>query len=129
MRNFRSHEVLLSLPNRLFYENELECCANRMLVDTCLRWEGLPTQGVPLFFEGMIGKDARTGSSPSWFNLDEAMRVVQIVRDLLAPGSLGHGGQRVREDMIGVITPYARHSPHWTTFLVELTRHSPHTVV
>jgi hypothetical protein len=72
----------------------------------CLNWEELPTAGVPLFFNGMVGKDMREGSSPSWFNPDEIVAVVKLVQKLLKPHAMGRGGAPLKAEHIGVITPY-----------------------
>jgi helicase MOV-10 len=40
---------------------------------------------VPLFFHGICGKDEREGNSPSWFNRDEVLQVVDHVKDLMRP--------------------------------------------
>ena len=69
--NFRSHEALLELPNRLFYDNALECKASAMLRNHCIGWDQLPNPKVPMIFHGIIGKDMRERGSPSWFNPDE----------------------------------------------------------
>ena len=52
----------------------------------------------------MIGKDQQEEKSPSWFNVDECMRVLEHVRDLLRP----HNGcaLRLTDNDIGVIAPY-----------------------
>jgi helicase MOV-10 len=101
--NYRSHPTLLEVPNKLFYDNELtvpfrpaDCMAN-----SCLQWELLPTKGVPLIFHGVNGKDMREANSPSWFNPDEATVVLMYVRELL-----GSRHQPVRQEDIGIITPY-----------------------
>ena len=99
--NYRSHALLLALPNRLFYDNELRPRADPMLVDCCLRWEGLPNPSAPILFDGLVGKNEREESSPSWFNNDEAVQVLAHVKDLLRTRRLP-----IRPEDIGVITPY-----------------------
>ena len=98
--NYRSHALLLKEPNDLFYDGSLECCANPMITDCRLQWEGLPKEGVPLLWHGIQGKEEREANSPSWFNRDEAVCVLQHVRSLM----------RMRPDCkqenIGIITPY-----------------------
>ena len=106
VQNFRAHADLLELPNRLFYEGDLRCRADPTLINCCLQWEGLPTPGVPLFFHGLVGKDTREKTSPSWFNPDEAVAVIQHVKDLCRPHSMGRGGMKITPAMIGVIAPY-----------------------
>ena len=79
LRNFRSHAELLRLPNQLFYDNELLPCADPMLANSCLDWERLPNPRVPMIFHGIEGKDERENNSPSWFNADEALLVLDYV--------------------------------------------------
>ena len=66
VRNYRAHRNLLELPNALFYEGDLVSCADPVLTDRCLGWEGLEAPGVPLLWDGVVGADKREGSSPSW---------------------------------------------------------------
>ena len=54
-----------------------------MVTECCLKWEGLPKQGVPLFWHGIEGKEDREGNSPSWFNGDEAVCVLKHVTSLV----------------------------------------------
>jgi hypothetical protein len=101
VRNFRSHEELLELPNGLFYDNELVACADPLLRNSCLQWDGLPNPRVPMLFHGIAGKDEREGNSPSWFNADEAVQVLRYVESLLRMPQ-----NRLQQEQIGVITPY-----------------------
>ena len=84
VRNYRSHKLLLQVPNALFYDDSLESCANPMVTECRLHWEGLPTKGVPLFWHGIEGKEDREANSPSWFNGDEAVCVWRHVASLVA---------------------------------------------
>ena len=102
VRNYRSHEVLLELPNRLFYDDDLIPCVDPLLGNWCTKWEGLETACVPLLWHGIVGTDKREGNSPSWFNNDEAVQVVAHVKDLLAKGR----HNPLKQEDIGVITPY-----------------------
>lgn len=38
----RSHPTILDIPNRLYYEGELQACADVMDRERFCRWEGLP---------------------------------------------------------------------------------------
>lgn len=99
VRNYRTHEAILRLPSELFYDGELIPCKEK---ETCLSssWEDLlPDKEFPLLFIGIQGCDEREGSNPSWFNRIEASKVVEIIRVLIEQREL-------REDDIGVITPY-----------------------
>jgi hypothetical protein len=99
--NYRSNEQLLELPNQLFYGGRLRACADAALVDSCLGWEGLPNPKTPLMWLGVQGKEEREASSPSWFNPEEAVAVVRIVRELLQMRR-----NKPRPEDIGIITPY-----------------------
>ena len=104
VRNYRSHERLLQLPNELFYDNELVACADPILRRCCLQWEGLLPACLgkePLLFHGIEGRDEREGTSPSWFNSDEAIQVLRYVESLLRMRGTG-----LQQEDIGVITPY-----------------------
>jgi len=105
VRNFRSHEKLLRLPAQLFYNGELEAAADELVVNSLLKWPGLPRQGFPMLFHGIVGQDLREERSPSFFNLEEVCTVVDYVEDLLSTREFGI---RVTQKEIGVISPYRR---------------------
>ncbi len=44
VQNYRSHPALLALPNKLFYHNSLQACADPQITDTLLHWEKLPNK-------------------------------------------------------------------------------------
>ena len=76
----RSHESLLSLPSRLFYDNELIASADPFVVQSLCEWEGLPTRGFPLLFHGVVGRDLRESTSPSFFNAEEVVTVCDYIQ-------------------------------------------------
>jgi hypothetical protein len=47
------------------------------------RWEGLAKQGFPMIFHGVVGEDKREERSPSFFNAEEAVIVVNYLEKLL----------------------------------------------
>mmetsp|Transcript_2576 Transcript_2576/g.6397 ORF Transcript_2576/g.6397 Transcript_2576/m.6397 type:complete len:974 (-) Transcript_2576:119-3040(-) len=98
--NYRSHEAMLELPNRLFYDNRLLPTADYARSHSLQDWEHLPTQGFPMVFEGVDGEDERELSSPSWFNRMEALAVKEWVEKLIESD--------VDPKSIGIITPYAK---------------------
>jgi superfamily I DNA and/or RNA helicase len=103
VRNYRSHPALLRLPNEMFYDGELVCSADRMMTHTMARWEHLPNPGFPILFHSIQGENLREANSPSWFNPQEAQQVVAYVKLLLRETR-----PPLREEEIGIITPYAR---------------------
>jgi len=92
----------LRLPNDLFYDGDLEACADAMRRNNLLKWEHLPKPNFPLIFHGCEGEDMREGSSPSWFNPEEASLVKMYV-DLLVKGSRQNS---CSPGEIGIVTPY-----------------------
>ena len=101
LRNFRAHGALLEVPNALFYGGELEACADRMVSHSLVGWGALPQPTVPMLFHGVVGRDQREASSPSWFNADEAAVVIDYVEQLLRWRQ-----SRLTADQIGIITPF-----------------------
>lgn len=51
--NYRSHEALLMLPSKLFYQGELCFKAPRAVVDSLCQWKTLPKKGFPLLLHGV----------------------------------------------------------------------------
>ncbi|XP_054033811.1 RNA helicase Mov10l1 [Dryobates pubescens] len=100
-KNYRSHSALLALPSKLFYDKELEVCADDAVVTSLLHWSKLPRKGFPLIFHGIRGSEVREGHSPSWFNATEAVQVMRYCCHLAKNESAA-----VSVADIGVITPY-----------------------
>ncbi|GJP29827.1 hypothetical protein CLOM_g19923 [Closterium sp. NIES-68] len=104
VKNYRSHPKILELPNEMFYEGELEACADEMARSSLCRWDELPNKKeFPIFFHGVMGRDEREGSSPSFFNPTEASVVIKYITSLM-----GYRSQRVPLTDIGVVTPYRK---------------------
>lgn len=104
VRNYRSHDAILSVPNRLFYHNELIPCGDS-LSNAFTGWEHLKTPGFPVIFHHVVGEDTREQDSPSFFNIQEIEVVMGYLKKLM--------GQRVKdkvigEDDIGIISPYKK---------------------
>ncbi|KAM7414935.1 hypothetical protein PAMA_019653 [Pampus argenteus] len=101
--NYRSHEALLTLPSKLFYQGELCFKASRDVVDSLCQWKTLPKKGFPLLFHGARGTEMREGNNPSWFNPVEAVQVMfyccQLAKKLYKPVSTSD---------IGIIAPYKK---------------------
>ncbi|XP_030325089.1 RNA helicase Mov10l1 [Calypte anna] len=103
VKNYRSHSALLALPSKLFYQKELEVCADASVVTSLLHWGKLPRKGFPLIFRGIRGTETREGHSPSWFNPTEAVQVMQYCCHLSK-----NENAAVPVTDIGVITPYRK---------------------
>jgi len=103
VRNYRSHPSVLKLPNEMFYDGELECCGDKMTTHSMAKWEHLPSKGFPVVFHAVHGENLREGSSPSWFNPQEAQQVVLYVNMLMKETR-----PALKPDDIGIITPYQR---------------------
>ncbi|XP_041650472.1 RNA helicase Mov10l1 [Cheilinus undulatus] len=101
--NYRSHEALLTLPSKLFYQDELVVKASRAVVDALCQWNALPKKDFPLLFHGVRGTEMREGNNPSWFNPVEAVQVMlyccQLAKKLYNP---------VNASDIGIIAPYKK---------------------
>ncbi|XP_077997664.1 putative helicase MOV-10 [Glandiceps talaboti] len=105
VRNYRSHPEILKIPNELFYDSELQVHAgDQLLWNSLCQWSRLPTQGFPIIFHGVEGLDRREGQSPSFFNMEEAEVVWDYVKDLFEM----RGTINIKEENIGIITPYRR---------------------
>lgn len=103
LKNYRSHESIIYVSNELFYENELEVCADEMMRNSLCSWDELPKKGFPIIFHGVQGEDKREPKSPSFFNPQEIKKVVSYVDSIL---STKHN--RIPPAEIGVITPYRK---------------------
>lgn len=107
LQNYRSHPAILKTPNELFYDGELQECADKILSHSYCNWEHLPKQGFPIIFNGVLGEDQREGNSPSFFNVTEVDAVVSYLKKLLvAQGKKGKSKLSPKE--IGIISPYRK---------------------
>lgn len=68
VRNYRSHDSILEVPRALFYDGELQCHGDPMILNAMLTWEHLPNKKVPIIFHAVFGAEEREASSPSFFN-------------------------------------------------------------
>lgn len=103
VRNYRSHPSLLTVPSRLFYNNELQPHAEERDTMVFVGWDALPNKQLPLIFDGVEGRHAQEGDSPSFYNGEEIVAVRKWITRILDC----HGTGITASD-IGVISPYAR---------------------
>ena len=77
------------------------------MAESCLNFPGLPEEArkkkVPLVFHGVIGQDLKEETSPSFFNIEEVVIVVDYIRQICDMKE-----NKVQPKEIGVITPYRR---------------------
>uniref|UniRef100_I3K2W4 RNA helicase n=1 Tax=Oreochromis niloticus TaxID=8128 RepID=I3K2W4_ORENI len=107
LRNYRSHPAILKIPNELFYDGELQACADEYARNFYCDWEELPKKNFPVIFHGVTGIDKREASSPSFFNVAEVEVLIGYVRKLLqAQGKKGMAKIAPRD--IGIIAPYRK---------------------
>uniref|UniRef100_A0AAX7TI72 RNA helicase n=1 Tax=Astatotilapia calliptera TaxID=8154 RepID=A0AAX7TI72_ASTCA len=107
LRNYRSHPAILKIPNELFYDGELQACADEYARNFYCNWEELPKKNFPVIFHGVTGIDKREASSPSFFNVAEVEVLMDYVRKLLqAQGKKGVAKIAPRD--IGIIAPYRK---------------------
>lgn len=59
INNYRSHEKLLHISNKLFYDGDLKACGG---ADTqiALNWPILPNKNFPMIFQEVQGEEERT---------------------------------------------------------------------
>lgn len=81
-KNFRSHNAILTFPNKKFYDDELQPCASPSTINMYLNSSYLPSKKFPVVFHSVYGKDDREASSPSFFNIDEILQVKSYVQRL-----------------------------------------------
>lgn len=59
IRNYRSQEPILHVPNKLFYDNELLCCVKPNMNKISLNWSVLTNKTFPIIFFAVKGKETR----------------------------------------------------------------------
>jgi hypothetical protein len=52
----RSHQAIIEVPSRLFYERSLEQCGDEGVINSMLDWEMLPGKRFPVLFYGVLGQ-------------------------------------------------------------------------
>ncbi|XP_044207550.1 putative helicase mov-10-B.1 isoform X2 [Thunnus albacares] len=107
LRNYRSHPAILKIPNELFYDGELQVCADEFLRNSYCRWEYLPKKDFPVIFHGVTGIDEREASSPSFFNRAEVEVLMDYVKKLLETQAK-KGLATINPRDIGIIAPYRK---------------------
>ncbi|TKS77630.1 putative helicase mov-10-B.2 [Collichthys lucidus] len=107
LKNYRSHPAILKIPNELFYDGELQVCADEFLRNSYCGWQYLPKKDFPVIFHGVTGVDEREACSPSFFNVAEVEVLVDYVKKLLQTHGK-RGLSTISPKDIGIIAPYRR---------------------
>lgn len=104
LKNFRSHETILKLPNDMFYDSELQAKGSAVVNDA-LGWDSLPNKKFPMIFHNVKGTCSQDPDSPSYYNFDE-VKVVMEYLDKLVSKTLNN--KLIRQKDIGIVTPYKK---------------------
>ncbi|GLV31202.1 armitage [Carabus blaptoides fortunei] len=107
--NYRNHEHILHLPNKLFYDSKLVAISNIPVCDQINKVilpinKSKTIQAQAVEFYGVNGQEKREGKSPSFFNEFEIQAVMKYLRALTDPTAK----VVVQPEEIGVIAPYVR---------------------
>eukprot|EP00743_Colponemidia_sp_Colp-15_P009852 GILK01010796.1.p2 GENE.GILK01010796.1~~GILK01010796.1.p2 ORF type:complete len:427 (+),score=82.28 GILK01010796.1:1871-3151(+) len=98
--NYRSHPSILNFFSNLFYMSALQPAADSREVDSLTNWNELPNRKqFPLMFYGVEGRQMREENSPSWFNITEAVKIVELIKKLISD-------THITDNDIGVMAPY-----------------------
>lgn len=84
VKNYRSHEAILTFPNARFYGGELAACAPDETRNACLNASVLVNKRYPVVFHSISGNNERESTSPSYFNILEAEQVKRYIDELVA---------------------------------------------
>ena len=106
----RSHESLLTLPSKLFYDGELVACADPLLTNHFLGWKHLPNPKVPLIFQCVKGEERRDDNDPSFFNPKELIEATRFAKKIVLEG------KAMAEDVV-IITPYKKQAQKFRLML------------
>ncbi|KAH3800819.1 putative helicase MOV-10 [Dreissena polymorpha] len=103
IRNYRSHDMILEIPRRLFYDNELQAFGDPKVLNCMLGWDMLPNSKIPIMFHSVFGTEEQAGDSPSWFNRDEIAQIDMYLTKLMS-----NTHHHLNSSDIGIIAPYKK---------------------
>ncbi|CAL1684703.1 unnamed protein product [Lasius platythorax] len=115
IKNYRSHEKLLYVSNKQFYEDELETCGG---ADTkiALNWSKLPNKTFPMIFQEVLGNEERSVTR-SVSNTAEVLVVIQYVKMLI---NTKFGKRTITPKDIGIVTPFRQQQIQIINCLAEI---------
>lgn len=93
--SYRCDKRVMTVNNKLFYDNELQ-----FVIKTPQKYLDLLKVQHPLILHPVKGRDRREYTNPSWFNAEEAIKVLIYVNKLYRSG--------LRPEQLGIITPYRK---------------------
>lgn len=124
-KNYRSHQAIIEVPSRMFYDRTLEQHGDKSVIDSMLAWEMLPgsssatildtaplrstaraqagPKGFPILFWGCLGEHMHELDSPSFFNVVECGKVLDLVHALLSSTRV-----QVRMQDIAIISAFRK---------------------
>ncbi|KAM3872362.1 putative helicase mov-10-B.1 [Diretmus argenteus] len=102
LKKYRSHPDILKIPNDLFYEGELQFCADEKMRNSYCGWKYLPMKDFPVIFHRVVGTNEQEADSPSLFNIAE----VEVLMDYLK--ILVCGQRKTKPRNIGIIATYRK---------------------
>ncbi|KAJ6648016.1 putative helicase mov-10-B.1, partial [Pseudolycoriella hygida] len=99
VRNYRSHPVILHVPNKLFYDGTLQA---EVVPDLAELNVSLPklNKDFPVVFKSVQGISIKPEDDTSSYNVEEINEVMGFIRTIL------NSNERVKQSDIGVISPY-----------------------
>ena len=103
VKNFRSHPAILEFSNNNFYNSDLQPCGDPVLTHSLLRSD-IVQKKFPCVFHGIIGKDERESSSPSFFNIDEATLVKKYCLQLIEDRRLRLSEWKLKPQIFALLT-------------------------
>jgi len=108
VRNYRSHAQILVVPSEAFYESELIATSPKKDQNRLLTWRKLKNSQFPVLFHAVNGSHRREANSPSWFNIEEAIKVLYYVQSLIEQFGtlLNNEREQTGKAPIAVISPY-----------------------
>jgi hypothetical protein len=84
-QNYRTHSSILSVSSKLFYNNKLVACGNPEQLNKFWNWsyllKALPPS--PLMFINVNGIHEHEMDSPSFYNMEEVNKVVEVCQSIV----------------------------------------------
>ncbi|EAA00145.5 AGAP011893-PA, partial [Anopheles gambiae str. PEST] len=88
-----------------FYDAELRAKGDPTITHWAVNWHHLPNRKLPMLFHSVVGFMQQDSISLSYWNVQEAQLVYQYVQILMKEEI---NGQIVRQEDIGIVTPYSK---------------------